>query len=216
MFPYRVIVVASALSFARPDELSLLEPLPSPAPVPSSMMEQAQKYLGSRCDSATAAGCNPLQLPLFDSSSFVPHRLAAVAPSSVFVDGTEKVTKDNMVDIDESASSVASTASKGFGISAAVPFRGIMFSLGLQFQDLAAHMHTDNSLNYYSEVSRTYTVFTASLNNTITLLPEVTQAVAALPASCASPSDEQKWFAFFAKYGTHYVKSVSFGGIMKM
>jgi hypothetical protein len=40
--------------------------------------------------------------------------------------------------------------------------------------------------------------------------------VEALPSTASSDDAKEKWFEFFQNYGTHYAKSIDFGGIMRM
>ena len=191
---------------------------PSPAPGPDNdKYALGMKYLGAMCDGLTSKGCNPFQLPLYDATeSFVPSLLVSVDKSSIFLDTTQSTSIANNVKLSQSASAVSSSDASGFGIGASGTFDHILFSLGLSHQELVNKMHTSTSVNFYSEISRKYTVFTTSIDGTVPLKPSVAADVAALPAAASTPEDQQKWFSFFSKYGTHYVKSVSFGGEMKM
>ena len=179
-----------------------------PPPATPTQLALALKYLGSMCNGLTSNGCNPFQLPLYDSGSvFVPSIIVQVDSGSVFMDTTQSVSTDNQVQLDETLDSVSNSDSSNFGIDASVPYHGVMFSLGLQHQKLADHMHSSGSTSYYSEISRMFTVFTAAVNDTLKLTAEVAAAADALPATCTTPSDQQEWFTFFEKYGP---KNVTF------
>eukprot|EP00756_Hemistasia_phaeocysticola_P025158 Hpha_TRINITY_DN15990_c0_g8::TRINITY_DN15990_c0_g8_i1::g.74369::m.74369 len=114
-------------------------------------------------------------------------------------------------------SSVSINEAHRFGIMGSDTVKHMLFSLGISHEKLSHKMFNSDITNYYSEVSRRFIVFRASLNDTVTLRPEVAAVVADLPATCCTdPADQQAWFDFFQKYGTHYVSEVSFGGQMKM
>jgi hypothetical protein len=182
------------------------------------MYADALKYLGATCDAVTANGCNAFQLPMYSGTSFVPSLVAKVTSDKVFIDTTQSRSQDTSVEYETSVSSVTKSDTTGFDIGGGLPVPQLsaLFSLGVQHSQLVSTMHEKDTTNYYSEISRQYTVFTASLNDSVTLLDTVQQAAMALPDACNTPSEEELWLAFFTKFGTHYVKSVTFGGTMKM
>eukprot|EP01043_Picozoa_sp_COSAG02_P066294 COSAG02_NODE_10269_length_1982_cov_1.808816_1_plen_205_part_10 len=98
--------------------------------------------------------------------------------------------------------------------SYAVPFAGLVFSGSAQHKSLVENMDTAIELNYYSEVSMSRVTFTITLNepSQVELDPNFASAIDSLPATADSISNMYKWFDFYGKYGTHYVRTILFGG----
>eukprot|EP00750_Incisomonas_marina_P005822 INCI14148.1.p1 GENE.INCI14148.1~~INCI14148.1.p1 ORF type:complete len:580 (-),score=55.90 INCI14148.1:258-1997(-) len=182
----------------------------------SDMYEAALAYLGSSCDAITSSGCNLFQLPMYSGASFVPSKLAGVTKAQVWIEPTQRIQQDSSVSKEDTISRVSSTHASDFGIDISVPLQEITFSAGVQHQDLVSNMHSSTDKIWYAEVSREFTVFTATINDTVGLAEAVMADAKLLPDSCNTTTDEDQWMAFFSKYGTHYVRSVTFGGKMQM
>eukprot|EP00462_Mataza_sp_D1_P022698 CAMPEP_0175131156 /NCGR_PEP_ID=MMETSP0087-20121206/6386_1 /TAXON_ID=136419 /ORGANISM="Unknown Unknown, Strain D1" /LENGTH=699 /DNA_ID=CAMNT_0016413415 /DNA_START=118 /DNA_END=2217 /DNA_ORIENTATION=+ len=189
---------------------------PGPPTPASTPMTLALEYLGARCDSLVAVGCNPYQLPVYNGQVFAPKRVFVQYDRAVYIDPTQHRSETTSVDLSETAGSNTESVVNGFGISGSVPYQGATFSLGVSHQSLVESMSSYSSLNYYGEMHRQYTTFGAAFTDTPPLTPEFKAAVNVLPANCTSPSDQQAWFSFFSVWGTHYIKSMNFGGVMKL
>ena len=186
--------------------------------ITDSMISQALVYLGSACNGMSGTYCNPFQLPLYDSAaSFVPRMITKVEAHQCFIDPTQSTDYSNVMSFSEDAEDVEEQKASGFGISGSAPYKGIMFSLGLSHESLIQNMYSRDEKSYYSEISRKFVYFTATVNSTdIALSDDVTQAANDLPGNLDAEEDRTKWFDFFDSYGTHYVNSVVFGGSSKM
>jgi hypothetical protein len=103
-----------------------------------------------------------------------------------------------------------------FGV--AVPNKGVLFSDSSQHKSLVKDMHADGKTKFYGEVSRSRIAFTVTLNQPVELElnPKFASAIEALPAHVTTPDDENQWIKFYEKYGTHYVKTVVFGGTKRL
>ena len=74
------------------------------------------------------------------------------------------------------------------------------------------------TMQFYANIWRRSIVYTASLSPSALQKRAIAfhRAVAVLPKEPASDEDYAMWFAFFRQFGTHYVKKVSFGGVMRL
>lgn len=187
---------------------------------PSPYAAEALKYLGARCNSLTAVGCNPFQLPVYTDQAFVPELLILTPDASdIYIDPGQITDDDTHVELSTSGSSVAKSISSTYGISGTVPYDGISFTGGVKYQHMAQELNTYKTENYYSEIQRKFIVAQASLTpETVqyTLSPQFVEAFERLPDTANNTTDKAKWFDFFSKYGTHYLKTVALGGVMRV
>ena len=172
------------------------------------------------CNTLTAVGCNPYQLPVYNGETFAPVLLVQVHASDVSTDPTEHRDEHAQSFLNKAASENSAANAESFGIVGTVPDQNAAFSGGLQHQTLVNHMHIYSTVSFYSEIERRYVVYAGTLKHkqqgNWTLTKDFADAVASLPDSAAADDDAAKWFAFFEKFGTHYVNGVSMGGAMKM
>ena len=95
---------------------------------------------------------------------------------------------------------------------------GVAFSAGVQYRELSNHMEVYKAMKFYANIWRRSIVYTASLSSSALQKRTIAfhRAVAVLPKEPESDKDFAMWFAFFRQFGTHYVKKVSFGGVMRL
>lgn len=95
---------------------------------------------------------------------------------------------------------------------------GVAFSAGVQYRELSNHMEVYKTMKFYANIWRRSIVYTASLSSSALQKRRIAfhRAVAVLPKEPESDKDFAMWFAFFRQFGTHYVKKVSLGGVMRL
>ena len=98
------------------------------------------------------------------------------------------------------ASSVSDTDATSFGIQASVPIHGVSMSLGPEYHSLIKDMDFYSTRNYYGEVERQFTVFTAQILDpaSLPLAPAFKRAIDGLPDGASSDADVASWLAFFS------------------
>ena len=180
--------------------------------------EHDHKYLGSQCNVLTGALCNPAQLPMYSGEVFSPSWLFHAKADQITYDRTPHYDDDTQVSLSTTLYDQSIKNAKSFGLSPIVPYKGITFSGSLQYQHVASTMRSQESLNYYAEIARSYIVYTVYMSDVgrVNLSHSFASAVRGLPTHPMSEDDFTQWFMFFATYGTHYVKSVAFGGQMQL
>lgn len=185
---------------------------------PSPNTEPALEYLGGRCNTVTGDSCNPAQLPLFSGESYNPSRLFEASRDQIIYDHNEHFDQDTHVSLVQSVSEVSSRNTGDFGLSGSLPFENSAFSGSTEYQTLAQKMDVYNSVNFYASIQRRYTTYSVSLSKgaKAKLIADFHDAVSSLPPAPQSDEEYDKWFDFFQKFGTHYVKEVSFGGVMRL
>ena len=185
---------------------------------PSPNTEPALEYLGGRCNTVTGDSCNPAQLPLFSGESYNPSRLFEASRDQIIYDHNEHFDQDTHVSLVQSVSEVSSRNTGDFGLSGSLPFENSAFSGSTEYQTLAQKMDVCSSVNFYASIQRRYTTYSVSLSKgaKAKLIADFHDAVSSLPPAPQSDEEYDKWFDFFQKFGTHYVKEVSFGGVMRL
>lgn len=171
--------------------------------------------IGARCNSLTGEACNPWQLPLCSGEVFIPSYLFQAGPQEVAYDHVERHDQEVHVSMSERVFDISQQNALDFGIGFSVPVPWGAFSLSAKYRSLVQQMHQETSMNYYAEISERYILYTVHLSKT----PEVKEVRAMVGKLPREPKDDQdfaKWFAFFETYGTHYVKSVAYGGEMRL
>jgi hypothetical protein len=181
----------------------------------------AQRYIGSACNTLDASGCNPYQLPMYTDSSYLPTtQLLQLDHDSVQISKFTAYHSQTTVHKQQYVSAYMDTVVDSFGLRVGGLLDGICFSLGLQHKSLVTTMGQDTGRYYYSETSRDYKVFTAKYvppaNASHKLQPKFASDAKALPVNISGDANVKAWMCFFDEYGTHYVKEVDFGGVMRM
>jgi hypothetical protein len=183
----------------------------------------ALPFLGSPCNSATAVGCNPYQLPLWnhDSKVYTPVTpLVVQSENNVCVDETPSYAKEVSVQLSKHSTSQSHTDSSSFGMDISLPYLGLTFSLGPQHNEMTKTMTSSSESFYYAEMRQNVVVYTTVLENGtskvpgLVLDPQFQADVSRLPQNATSDRDKAAWFSFFDTYGTHFVNTVSFGGML--
>lgn len=180
----------------------------------------ALEYLGAKCNSLTAVGCNPYQLPVFDPSKYFFERdlLLSVGNENVQFDGGYNLfTTFVSLDTDATHSSSSNAASFGIHGQASCPDENIAFSGGVQHQQLSQQMDVYLDARFYYESTRVKCTFQATLMHPerLPLTPAFAKQVAKLPQKAESEEEIAAYFNFFEAQGTHYIKHVDFGGSKK-
>eukprot|EP01043_Picozoa_sp_COSAG02_P066295 COSAG02_NODE_10269_length_1982_cov_1.808816_2_plen_309_part_00 len=86
---------------------------------PYDPFQHGLRYMGARCNSLSADGCNPYQLPMASiTSSFDPHLLLRVTASDMTPDMTSYTESETTLTVDKSASRNSQTCSANFGLGA--------------------------------------------------------------------------------------------------
>eukprot|EP01012_Entosiphon_sulcatum_P011815 TRINITY_DN17311_c0_g1_i1.p1 TRINITY_DN17311_c0_g1~~TRINITY_DN17311_c0_g1_i1.p1 ORF type:complete len:511 (-),score=68.87 TRINITY_DN17311_c0_g1_i1:13-1545(-) len=174
----------------------------------------ALRYLGSSCNTVTANGCNPYQLPPFIQQPFVPSLLIKATQQDVFIDPTQRIDAETTVSISKTVAQEQSRVVQGFNLQ--LPLPQAAFSLGIAHQSLVSTMSYQSTTNFFSQSYRSYVTFSAALTNpTPTLTPGFAAAVQDLPNNATSLEALQLWFNFFARFGTHYVRTITYGGTVR-
>jgi len=189
---------------------------------------KSQGVLGSYCNSLDGSGCTPHQLPMYVDQHYIPTLMLETTDANVQLDLHEITSEVTSVNYEHTASTYMDTVSRSFGIGGSGFLRGIAFSLGLGHSELIQNMGMSDKRSYYAEMSREYKVFSAELRSTgdgsngtlpYKLRPAFAHAVRKLPDTPAvirAADSLQLWFCFFDQWGTHYVKSVDFGGVLRL
>ena len=185
----------------------------APSPDPNKVV----KYLGAKCNVLTGDSCNPVQLPLYSGEDYNPVELFHVTSEQVTTDHVEHLDEETQVSFSQRVSQISTRNAWDFGLSGFLP-RFPLFSAGVKYQHLVQRMTARSSSNYYAEMSNRYTVYTEHLSEDARkqLAESFQNSVKKLPEKPHSDEDFTQWFLFFETYGTHYVKSVAFGGEMRL
>lgn len=203
-------------------------PSPKPAPVPEAPLAPLE-VLGAPCNVMTAEGCNPIQLPLVPTP-YDPQCSARGSSSkcwfnlqpedhAVVYDWTEERSEDITAELAENIQQVSRSNTRDFGIEGVVPFLGpLAFSAGVRYREVSKEMNLYGTEQFLATVQRRNIVYSASLSSAALekLATRFRKTVDALPQNPASDEEYVRWFHFFERFGTHYVKKVSYGGVMRM
>ena len=193
-------------------------PVPSP-PLPAS---PGSEYLGTMCNGLTADGCNPSQLP-GQKSAYVPSKQLLSARSThrsdpIRVMPGSGLDEELVTEMNSQISATSQSTAKSFGVSALVPYSGVMFSGGAAVQDLFQTVFKHSTSSYYAHAYITFS------HSELYYDPEsqlegsaaLSAAVSSLPTSLTPASNLAAYFDFFSSYGTHYVKRITMGGLMRL
>jgi len=144
--------------------------------------------------------------------------LFEASKDQIIYDHNEHIDQDTHVSLVQSVSEMSSRNTGDFGLSGSLPFENSAFSGSTEYQTLAQKMDVYNSVNFYASIQRRYTTYSVSLSKgaKAKLTADFHDAVSSLPSAPQSDEEYDKWFDFFQKFGTHYVKEVSFGGVMRL
>ncbi|CAK9061516.1 Retrovirus-related Pol polyprotein from transposon TNT 1-94 [Durusdinium trenchii] len=185
---------------------------------PSKPESTVAKYIGAQCNVLTGDSCNPVQLPLYAGEDYNPLGLFNVTDEEVKTDYIEHRDEGTRVTFSQSVSDISTRDAWDFGLSGPLPQLGRIFSAGAKYRSLAQQMSAHSSSNYYAESSSRYIVYTKHLSQDAgaRLAESFRNAVKKLPEKPRSEEDFTQWFLFFETYGTHYVKSVAYGGEMRL
>jgi len=179
--------------------------------------EIARNYLGGACNAATGKDCNPTQLPAdgWSAPYATPSRLVTFDPKQVTILPGSGYTGTASATIYQSTSSWSNRVSGSFGLSGSGTYKGATFSGSLAMSDVAESMFGGKSRHYFAESRSDYSVFFADFR------PKAVEeaalaAINALPAFDKSNEGvRNQYFDFFSQFGTHYVRSVEFGGLFR-
>lgn len=201
---------------------------PTPKPAPAAKPRAPLEVLGAPCNVVTAEGCNPIQLPLVPTaynpqcsseSSKCWFHLQPEDNASLVYDETEERSEDISAELAENIQQVSRSNTWDFGIAGVVPILDYLaFSAGVQYREVSKEMDLYGTEQFLATVQRRHIVYSASLSSAARekLTKHFRDSVDALPENPASDEDYVKWFHFFERFGTHYVKKVSYGGVMRM
>ena len=191
--------------------------------------DQSRAYLGSHCNAIDGSGCNPTQLPMYTNARYIPTVMLKTTDVDVAIDAHERISEITSVKYNRHVSEHMGVVARSFGLNGGglMPTDGgvLAFSTHFGHSELIKHMGLSDMRAFYAKMSRTYTVFSAELrpqragNGSVPFKyqPSFDHDVRQLPDG--APTDVaalEKWQCFFDKWGTHYVKSVTFGGELAM
>ena len=187
--------------------------------------DQSQTYLGSYCNAIDGSGCNPTQLPMYTNAPYIPNVMLKTTGADIAIDQHERISEITSVSYVRQVSEQMGAVAHSFGLQGAgiIPTKGgatLAFSSHLGHSELTKDMYLSDTRSFYAKMSRTYTVFTAELRSqhvgTSSLpfkyQPSFEHDVRQLPDGAPNGTALKKWYCFFDTWGTHYVKSVTFGG----
>ena len=190
-------------------------------PPPSGHPErerEARRFIGGKCHAIDGSECNPLQLPGFSKSMYTPPTPVLNA-SHVYISDGRGVEEGHLGTLSFSSSQVSFSTASSFGLDAGFSWADGLFSASAGYQSVVDNMFfsSTESLHYYGKASARVSLWEASIHPTseLSLTPEVSNALKALPGSLGTSAERAAYFDFFSKYGTHYVSYIEFGGIME-
>eukprot|EP00435_Cladocopium_sp_Y103_P014480 s166_g3.t1 len=203
---------------------------PTAKPAPAKLApREVLEVLGAPCNVVTAEGCNPIQLPLVptaynpqcssDSSKCWFQLQPEDRASLVVYDDTEQREEDIAAEWAENIQQVSRSNTWDFGIAAVVPILdSLAFSAGVQYREVSKEMDLYGTEQFFANVQRRHIVYSAKLASDARekLAAAFHEAVEVLPQNPQTDEEFVKWFHFFERFGTHYVKEVSYGGVMRM
>ena len=112
---------------------------------------------------------------------------------------------------------VSKDNANSFGIGASTP--DDLFGGSIGYSSVFNSMFSRGNRNFYGHTSIDYSLWVASVEANPKANSEMAAAIEALPTlhdKETSNDDLNKYFAFFATYGTHYVKTIEYGGKMSI
>jgi hypothetical protein len=203
-------------------------------PSEAAKKKLAADYLLSSCDTFTGNGCVPWQLPMYGSDDGATNWQPSQPYTTSFdldlihIDPEPVAVSHVISKTSRTSQEVMNEHSSSFGLDASVdvPTEAgtLTFSGSFSYQSLTRRTHTSSSVYGYYDGYRKLQVYVARFHpppGGVPLNPDFLDAVVSLPSipqrgGDKPTPDELKWIQFFSRWGTHYTKTVAFGGIMKM
>eukprot|EP01047_Picozoa_sp_COSAG01_P084715 COSAG01_NODE_18296_length_1086_cov_1.098278_2_plen_286_part_01 len=109
---------------------------------PEDPMNLGLKYLSARCNSVTALGCNPYQVPLCtNTASFDPSVLAKLKGSDITLTTVEKRSASATARLDTTASESSANAASSFGIGGGGLLSSVFLSGSAGYQSFTKQMY---------------------------------------------------------------------------
>lgn len=187
-------------------------------PSTDPMIQRALGSLGTGCNALTGAGCHPGQMavtkPTQPQAWPTTPVLTATAPGA----GITKTVLDTFTmratgGLVSSLSDYSTKTSSGFGIKGSFPISAVAFGGGYAAKQVFSNLEQSSSKTYTTRMDAVAEQVMVSYDPVYTLA-----ASADLSADIQVVIDAGRsmsaWKKFANKHGTHYVSSVTFGGIV--
>lgn len=188
------------------------------APTLSPELAQASLVLGTSCNAMTGAGCNPHQLAVTKPTQPPVWPSAASSVSTPAAQGFVK-TPINSFSMQDSSGLIGSvtqystSTANGFGIGGSFPVSGVSFGGGYSAKQVFKNLE--------SSTEKTYTARMDAVMETTQISYDPSYPLAASPTLAADIREVviqgrsiNAWKRFANKHGTHYVSSVTYGGVI--